>query len=488
MKHVDKKKLTGGSSVGSDMLFAELIVQHATDSMVFTDADGLVVWANRPFEAMSGYSLPEMIGKKPGSVLQGQDTDSGTVAEISAAIKDRRTIRTELLNYTKKGFPYWIDLTITPVFNDKGTLTHFMSIERDITDAKGLVQQTQEALRQETERKRERRLLAQMSEWLFSAQSLEELQNVVERAMSRLFPNTNGVLYIYSNSRDVLDRTVDWGDGDFAKHLHPDQCWALRRGRAYSFGASEIDFACEHVEDERHPYFCLPIIAHGDTIGLLHIVFPELEAVRDKAECLAEQLGPTFEMAQICAEQISLAAANVRLQIQLQDQSVKDPLTGLWNRRWFLDMAAREIRRTNAAKREFSLAMLDIDHFKRFNDAHGHDAGDIVLKTFAEHLAAIKRDGVYPCRIGGEEFSIIFSGHNVNSALAVLEALRESVSSGQITYAGTALPGVTFSAGVAAILSDEPLETLIKRADELLYAAKEAGRDRLFGSDSHSKD
>ncbi|MCH2078063.1 MAG: GAF domain-containing protein [Rhodobacteraceae bacterium] len=145
----------------------------------------------------------------------------------------------------------------------------------------------------------------------------------------RILSGERSPLYVYSNSRDVLDLVSSWGEPDTSPHLHADQCWALRRGRAYAYGISEIDFSCEHVGTEDHPYFCLPIIAHGDTIGLLHIAFPSLLAVRDKSDEIAKGLAPSFEMAQICAEQISLAAAKVRLQAELQDKSVKDALTGL---------------------------------------------------------------------------------------------------------------------------------------------------------------
>ena len=282
--------------------FAPLIVKHATDSMVFTDTEGLVLWANQPLMEMSGFELDEVIGKKPGAMLQGSKTDPATVAEIRAAIKARKTIRTELLNYTKSGDPYWIDLTITPVFDQSGELTHFMSIERDITDSKELTRKTSAALSEEQTRRRERKVISQMSEWLFAAQSLEELQNVVTRSMSRLFPETQGELYVYSNSRDVLDLVSSWGEPECSPHLHADQCWALRRGRGYAYGTSEIDFACDHVGAEDHPYFCLPIIAHGDTIGLLHITFSNLLAVRDKSDVIAKVLAPSFEMAQICAE------------------------------------------------------------------------------------------------------------------------------------------------------------------------------------------
>ena len=478
----------------ADPTLADLIVENATDSMVFTNPEGLTVWVNKPFVQMSGYDLSEMVGKKPGSLLQGPDTDPQTVAKIRAAVEARQTIRTEILNYTKDGCEYWIDLKITPIFDHDGRLTHFMSIERDVTEVKQLMRSTEAALVKEQERRRERKVLSQMSEWLFAAQCMEELQAVVARSMERLFPNTKGELFIYSNSRDILDRVSAWGAGHHPMHLQADECWGLRRGRAYSYGTSEIDFVCNHVDSENHPYFCLPIIAHGDTIGLLHITFLELQAHAEAAgrvcsktakarsgpscEKTKETLSSALDLAQICAEQISLAAANVRLQTELQNRSVKDALTGLWNRRWFLDMANREIRRAQASGTPLSLVMLDVDHFKKFNDAHGHDAGDAVLKVLAAHMSDVGSESIFPCRIGGEEFVLICSNATAYDASSVVGNLRQRLSEAHIVYSGSALPGVTVSAGVAELSHHEDLQSLMKRADEALYAAKRGGRDR----------
>lgn len=204
--------------------FAPLIVKHATDSMVFTDPEGLTIWANAPFTQMSGYAVEEIIGQKPGAILQGADTDPETVTRIRHAVRTRQTIRTELLNYTRDGSPYWIDLTITPVYDDAGVLTHFMSIERDITERKLLAEKTSAALEAERMRRQERRVLSKMSEWLFATQSLTELKQVVSRSMVKLFPETYGALYIYSNSRDVLEWAIGWGDTRCEPYLKAEQC------------------------------------------------------------------------------------------------------------------------------------------------------------------------------------------------------------------------------------------------------------------------
>ena len=459
--------------------FAPLIVRHVTDSMVFTDAKGLTIWANEPFSRMSGYTPDELHGKKPGSILQGADTDATTVAKISTAIKTRQTIRTELLNYAKDGTPYWIDLTITPVYDDQGELTHFMSIERDITERKLLAEQTTAALEAEQMRREERRTLSKMSEWLFAAQSIVELREVVTRSMSRLFPETEGSLYIYSNSRDVLEQTGGWGANPGDPHLKAEQCWALRRGRAYAYGMSDIDLSCSHGGLGATAYFCLPIIAHGDTIGLLHINYPDLPVSTLREPEATKTLSQAFELALICAEQISLAAANVRLQTELQDRSVKDPLTGLWNRRWFMDMAQSQVQRARTDGTDYTLIMLDVDHFKRFNDAYGHDAGDMVLKMLADCLSKFAVGNVFACRLGGEEFAIICNAMDPSDAAMIYERIRQDLAEMKIVYMNEKLPAVTISGGIAKLAPEEDIGSLMRRADTALYAAKSNGRDRI---------
>ncbi|MDG4650643.1 diguanylate cyclase [Roseibacterium sp. SDUM158017] len=458
--------------------YASLISEHATDSMIITDPAGKTLWVNKPFTKMSGYSLGEVIGKSPGSLLQGPETCQATIAEIRRALSEQRFIRTELLNYTKAGEPYWIEMAITPIHDEEGALTHFLSVERDITVQKKLISDTEAALLHEQERRKERRVLFQMSEWLFASQSMEELQQVVQQAMPLLCPRTDGALYIYSNSRDALDRVCTWGETAGDTHLHADQCWGLRRGEPYGYGNSEIDFACDHVGSSDHPYLCVPIIAHGDIIGLLHMMVSDKKIDRRNLEESRATFAPIQEVAQLCAKQISLAAANVRLQAELQDKSSKDALTGLWNRRWFLDTAAREIRRFRTNDGPLSLALLDADNFKRFNDVHGHDAGDTVLKILAAHLLDIDHPNVNVSRIGGEEFAILFAGLDREQARVAVDQLRSQLSEAKIVYSGNALPRVTVSAGIAELQPNEALQSWMKRADKALFQAKAGGRDR----------
>ncbi|MEM8798189.1 MAG: diguanylate cyclase [Pseudomonadota bacterium] len=467
----------------SDATFAAIVAENSLDAIVVTDTAGRLQWANRAFRQMTGFTLDDVHGRKPGEFLQGPDTNQQTVRAISNALKQRHSIRTEILNYTKDREPYWIELNISPVFDNNGFHTHFMSIERDITKRKH-AEEREEALRRSDERKhKERQLLSLMSEWLHASKSLDELLLVIKTSMETLFPNTSGQLFIYSNSRDVLENACDWPEASKTSYIERDDCWALRRGRAYALGSSAIEFKCNHVEDDKYASVCAPIVAHGDTIGLLHVRFSEDHLKLPLSESASILFADHRELALVCAEQISLSIANVKLRHQLLDQSVQDPLTKLWNRRWFLDVAYKELSLASESKQPLTLISIDVDHFKKFNDQFGHDAGDAVLRALGELMLETFTDTLSPCRLGGEEFMVLAPKTSETKALEIAEAFRKSVSKIELRHGGDMLPAITVSIGTAEFPHDgNDLTSLMKQADEALYAAKNAGRNRIVSA------
>ncbi|WP_282151895.1 sensor domain-containing diguanylate cyclase [Ruegeria atlantica] len=319
---------------------------------------------------------------------------------------------------------------------------------------------------------REVRLLGELNEWLQSSRSLDELFDMVSRFMTHILPEAEGSVYVYSNSRDVLDGCASWNGGTHKAHIHPEGCWGLRRGRTYEYGASEIDFVCEHAEPhDGRPYFCFPILAHGETVGLLH-----LRAL----EGTDEVFHTSKKLAQLSAEQISMAIANVRMRDQLHDQSVRDPLTGLFNRRHMLETLRKSINRSQQSGAPLSLIAVDVDHFKKFNDTHGHDAGDMVLRAVGAALEqGCDRDEV-ACRIGGEEFMLILPDNTSDDAITRAEQLRQAVEAVSVRYGEKSLPRITISVGVSHYPAHSTMpQDLMRAADDALYAAKDKGRNQV---------
>jgi diguanylate cyclase (GGDEF)-like protein len=323
---------------------------------------------------------------------------------------------------------------------------------------------------------REVRLLGELNEWLQSSRSLDELFDMVARFMTHILPDAEGSVYVYSNSRDVLDGSASWNGGSHKAHIQPESCWGLRRGRTYEFGATEVDFVCEHAEPhDGRPYFCFPILAHGETVGLMH-----LRAKREDCECFRENK----KLAQMCAEQISMAIANVRMRDQLHDQSVRDPLTGLFNRRHMTDTLRKCLKRCQGQGARLSLIAVDVDHFKKFNDNHGHDAGDMVLRAVGSVLdQACDRDEI-ACRIGGEEFTLLLPDLPAEDVIARAERLRQAVEAITVRYGEKSLPRVTISLGVAHYPTHGTMpQDLMRAADEALYDAKASGRNQVCVAD-----
>jgi len=327
-----------------------------------------------------------------------------------------------------------------------------------------------------TKLNREAHLLSQLNRWLQSCKSLDELYDMTAEFLSRLLPGCSGSLYIYANSRDVLEGTKAWNGGECVSSMAPDECWGLRQGHVYTFGQQEIEFKCPHVKHSTtNRYCCIPILAHGETIGLLHLDF-----CADGHTHIHGSIEEQQRLGLLCAEQISLAIANAKLRDQLRDQSIRDALTGLYNRRYMLESCRREFARATRAKANVSVLSIDIDHFKKFNDNHGHDAGDVVLRAFSECLKANVREDDIACRFGGEEFIVALPNTTTEIALQRAEVLRSKVEEMVVRYLDAALPRITISIGVASFPSagDNPL-SVFKVADLALYRAKDQGRNRV---------
>lgn len=333
----------------------------------------------------------------------------------------------------------------------------------------------QAIMRKDLRRNREVRLLSQLSEWMQASKSMDELFEMASSILHKLLPEATGSIYVYSNSRDVLEGMISWNGGKHQAEMLADECWGLRRGRVYIHGLDEIDFACSHDHHSHEDvYVCIPIVAHGDTIGLLHLGLGSLG--RDK-----KVVDQAVKLAQTCAEQLSLAIANVRLRDELRNQSIRDPLTGLFNRRHFFDTCRNQVGRSRRRSQTFSIASFDVDHFKLFNDNHGHDAGDMVLRAVGECLLEEYDGNDIAFRIGGEEFTILLDNVNQEEAFDRIDKLRKKVENIVLNYGDNTLPNITISAGVAMFPSDGDMpQELMKAADQALYRAKSAGRNQVM--------
>lgn len=446
-------KLKRGKSV-------QKLAQRKTSEIEGYDAEHVgEVYANEDIRTVSRIYIPVM----QGSQLKGIVEAYRDITDQISIYKTRLLIAGAIISLT---------LTFTVC---SALLYSYQYRKRTRILADVQREKEQAALRKELRRNREVRLLSQLSEWMQASKSMDELFEIASSILHKLLPDAAGSIYVYSNSRDVLEGMTSWNGGKHQAEMLPDECWGLRRGRVYIHGRDEIDFACSHDHHSHDEiYVCIPIVAHGDTIGLLHLGL----GTPSQDEKLLDQ---SIKLAQTCAEQLSLAIANVRLRDELRNQSIRDPLTGLFNRRHFFDTCRNQIGRSRRRSQTFSIASFDVDHFKLFNDNHGHDAGDIVLRAVGECLLEEFDGNDIAFRIGGEEFTILLDNVIQEEAFDRIEKLRKKIEDIVLHYGDKTLPNVTISAGVAMFPSDGDMpQELMKAADQALYRAKSAGRNQVM--------
>jgi len=177
---------------------------------------------------------------------------------------------------------------------------------------------------------------------------------------------------------------------------------------------------------------------------------------------------------------IKMALTNINLRQALQEMSLKDALTGLFNRRYHDQFLPRELNRIQREGGSLIVAMLDIDDFKRINDTFGHEAGDEVLRRIGKILNQYFRVSDMACRFGGEEFLVVMLSDDLDAAVLKLERFRESIKNEAITFQGQVLPKTVFSIGVAKTPRDGISDsTPTDSADRALYIAKQSGKDRI---------
>lgn len=312
-------------------------------------------------------------------------------------------------------------------------------------------------------------LISSMSQRLQALREPGELSEVLECFLPQVLPNLSGQLFLFNNSRNLLVRAACWGEPhDGPETFAPDDCWGLRRGLPHLIGGATHDVHCRHADPAcATDQLCKPVMAGGQILGLLSV---------QGAIGTEDQ----FRLV-LVAENVALAVMNENLRKRLKEQSIRDPLTRLFNRRYMEEALTLESARSSRNDTPLSVIMTDVDHFKRFNDTHGHPAGDALLKELATLMQAQFRDGDIICRYGGEEFAIIAPGADLDLISRRAEALRLAVHALKISHEGRDLGPVTMSFGVASSpgRGGPTGQDLITQADQALYRAKRGGRDRV---------
>ena len=401
-------------------------VEQAFNAVVITDAGTnpsgpRIIYANPAFCLMTGYSPEELAGQNP-RILQGPLTNQDVIDELRECVREGRIFRGSTINYRKNGTQYTVEWNISPVKNAAGDITHFVSVQQDVSQVVSL-QSTSQLL----------------------AKALDAAQDAI------FITNANGVIAFVNQGfeaitgysmAEVIGRTptvLKSGKHDEAYYR---QLWqSLKAGE--TFRATLVN---------RHK--------NGELIHCEETVSP-----------LRGRDGEITHFVSIIKD----LSDRVFRERALRQQATQDGLTGLLNRRageLQLESACFSAREENEP---FCIISADVDHFKNINDTWGHPAGDTVLQSVASHLRAGVRNTDSVVRWGGEEFMIILHHCELAAALEQAERLRERMARSSQPEVGQ----VTLSMGVAQIQNGEALANLIARVDKALYQAKSEGRNRV---------
>jgi diguanylate cyclase (GGDEF)-like protein len=334
--------------------------------------------------------------------------------------------------------------------------------------------QLTEAVALTTRHNRELKAIAELLRAVDAVASVPDAAPVIARTLQKLLPGVSGTLFLLRDDDDhMLDRHAQWGTPSAQpQETDIESCWALRHGARYRT-AGHGEPACAHYRkpaDETAGRLCIPLVTHDDLVGMLH-----LEGLAPGPEQETQE-----RLAVTVAEQLALALGSARLRESLRRQSVLDPLTGLFNRRHFDAALKRELARARRRNVPVSLVLVDVDHFKRVNDEHGHAVGDAVLRTIAQQLRLGIREGDIACRYGGEEMVLVLPECTAADAGKRAEALRAALAAITPNPEGEGPERVTASFGVAAYpVHAQDAEGLFWAADKALFRAKQYGRNRV---------
>ncbi|MEJ2671150.1 MAG: PAS domain S-box protein [Deltaproteobacteria bacterium] len=454
----------------------EMILNSAGEGVFGVDSRGNVTFINPAALTLSGYEKRELFGQNIHKLLHYQKADGSPYPEEECPIHrtlidgEHRRVRDDVF-WTKKGKPLPVEYVASPL-EENGHIVGAMGVFRDISERKQWEEDLQKVnshlqllVSESEKRNRHMTLLHEMSDVLQACHSLEEAYNTTAHFAPKLL--------------NLFEKVIDWGaslESVLEPVFTPDECWALRLGREHLVHDPASGLRCRHVSQPLPArYLCVPMMAQGEAIGILHLQEP-----------FSKENHPEFTstLAATVVEGVALALANLKLRETLRSQAIRDDLTGLFNRRYMEETLERELHRVTRMNLPLGLAMMDLDHFKRYNDTFGHHAGDELLRALGGLISSQIREDDIACRYGGEEFIIIMPGASLEVTLERTERMRQCVKQLHELRPNQFLHPITISMGLAVFPDNgSSSSVLIQAADAALYRAKKEGRDRVVSVD-----
>jgi diguanylate cyclase (GGDEF)-like protein/PAS domain S-box-containing protein len=439
---------------------------------------------NPSFETLFGFGL-EQLNRRGLDPELASDSGDCPIRQASLEVFKGHSVR-QTMHYTRSDrVEFDLELNAVPLLRD-GQVDAAYLIYEDITQrvkaekaTRNQAESLKKWVRDLQRRNLEMTLLSEMGNLLLCCANADEANQVVDRIARQLFPDVvSGVFYQLKSCRNMLEAAASWGQPVSKSSFLAEDCWGLHRGQPYWSVGTAIP--CSHTDSRTVTHdLCVPMMAQGEALGILYLRFPQPAALATPAG--VEELRQSRQgLATAVAGQIALSLANLKLRDSLREQSIRDPLTGLFNRRFMQESLDRELQRAARRQRPLSILFLDLDHFKHFNDSFGHEAGDLVLTSIADCFRHNFRGDDIICRYGGEEFAIILPEASTKDAAKRADAFRLQVSSLKLSLHDRPLDAVTISIGIATFPDHGAnVDSLLHHADRALYESKARGRNRL---------
>ena len=479
----ERQRLT--IDLNEQTIYLDSLIQNSPLGIVVLDPRGSVELANSAFRKLFQYDRHEFTSIDIGNIGIPDDeaVDSAQLLpQIFAGHALHRTVRQrrkdgQILDLALHGVPLVLNGEV------RGAYLIYEDISEQIraNEAQRRHAESLDQLVKELElRTKQITSLNEMGSLLECSGTVNEASAVVANSMQKLLPGaSSGALYLFKSSRNLIEAVVRWGKtGSSEPTFIPDACWSLRRGQPHWSEHPGSGVTCQHLtQSSTTECLCVPMVAQGNTVGVLHLEFESASERRHYSGM--ESLRESHQRLAIsAASQIALSLASLQLRETLREQSIRDPLTRLFNRRFLEESLERELQLASRKKKAIAVLFLDLDHFKRFNDSFGHEAGDMVLQSLADLFRTFFRATDICCRYGGEEFAIILPESSSQDAARRADALRAEVKRLRLQYKKQTLGPLTLSAGVAAFPEhSSSSDELLKIADQCLYESKARGRD-----------
>jgi len=461
------------------------IYENAPVMMHSTDPAGIIRQVNAKWLESLGYSREEVIGNKISQFMTHESAQRCGDTILPQFWRDG-FVRDIPYHFVKKVGDVMEGLVDGAIAQDPSGQSISLSVVRDITGMKqaenGFRQaneQLQGMVSESERRNRETTQINSLSEMLQSCHQCKETYPFIAQSVQELFPTRSGALFILDPARNLVEAQALWGDSLAGEPVFaPDDCWAWRRGKVHLRVAGNRGAHCRHLPAApAHDYLCLPLQAGEEFFGLVH--------VQGLPDLTPERIQSLRRLAMTVADHISLSLSNLKLRDTLRHQAIHDSLTGLFNRRYLEETLERELHRVQRKEAPLGVIMLDLDHFKRFNDTYGHAAGDNLLRTLGQLLQTQVRQEDVACRYGGEEFVLILPEAPLEVVLTRAEEIRQMVPRLQVFQEGKLLESTTVSLGVAMFPEHGATgQDVLRAADDAMYRAKAQGRNRVVVAES----